>query len=512
MHDGSPVDQTLRNGAEPGRSTSWQELRRPAAEYFLALAATGVSAAMRWALPSALAPAPYLGFYPAVVVAAALGGVGPGLVATFASLLLVNFVFGRFNVHDSGAMARQVIWIVASIGVSVVAGMQRAARLRERRTEAALRDSEERLRLAADAAGVGVWSWTPGTSSVGVGARWRHLFGVAPDAEVTFETWRDALHPGDRDRAVRELNAASDAHRDFDVEDRVVQPDGSVRWIVDRGRARYDADGHAVRMTGVNVDISDLKRAEEALREADRRKDEFLGMLSHELRNPLAPIRNSIYLLGHVDATSEQAERARRVIERQVEHLTRLVDDLLDVTRIARGKIQLRRERVDLQAVVARAAEDFRPELEARGVAFRADVPDAAVWADVDATRITQVIGNVLHNAAKFTRRGDEVFLSLHAADGWVELRVRDTGAGIEPALLPHVFDAFVQGDRTLARTEGGLGLGLALVKGIVELHGGTVRAESAGKGHGTVVRVALPVLDALAAPPAPGKLERSSA
>jgi signal transduction histidine kinase len=188
------------------------------------------------------------------------------------------------------------------------------------------------------------------------------------------------------------------------------------------------------------------------------------------------------------------------VIERQAEHLTRLVDDLLDVTRIARGKIELRTSRVDLREVVLRAADDFRLALEDRGVAFRAALPDVKVWAETDATRIVQVVGNLLNNAAKFTARGDEVTLSLQVVGREAEIRIRDSGAGVDPALLPHVFEPFVQGERTLARTEGGLGLGLALVKAIAELHGGTARAESAGKGKGAEFVVRLPLVRGAAA------------
>ncbi|HEX9400173.1 MAG TPA: MASE3 domain-containing protein [Anaeromyxobacter sp.] len=233
------------------------------------------------------------------------------------------------------------------------------------------------------------------------------------------------------------------------------------------------------------------------LDDAGRRKDEFLGMLSHELRNPLAPIRNSVYILEQADPATEQASRARTVIKRQTEHLTRLVDDLLDVTRIARGKIELRRSRVDLREVVQRAAEDFRPMMEERGIALRTVLAESRVWSEADATRITQVLGNLLHNAAKFTSAGNEVTLSLRAAGADAQIRVRDTGAGIDPALLPNVFDAFVQGRRTLARAEGGLGLGLALVKGITELHGGSVSAESGGTGKGAEFVVRLPLVAA---------------
>ena len=254
------------------------------------------------------------------------------------------------------------------------------------------------------------------------------------------------------------------------------------------------------------VDMIERQRAEEALRcanqqlrEADRRKDEFLGMLSHELRNPLAPIRNSTYILRHSPPGSEQARRAQTVIERQTEHLTRLVDDLLDVTRVARGKIELRRARVDLRDLVERTAEDFEHVMEGRGVAFRTELPEGEVWTDADATRLAQLVGNLLHNASKFTRHDDEVAISLRVEGGVAEIRVRDTGAGIDPALLPRIFDPFVQGERTLARTEGGLGLGLAMVKGIAQLHDGSVEAESAGKGKGTEFVVRLPLVDATA-------------
>jgi PAS domain S-box-containing protein len=236
-----------------------------------------------------------------------------------------------------------------------------------------------------------------------------------------------------------------------------------------------------------------LRESEQSLREGDRRKDEFLGMLSHELRNPLAPIRHSTYVLRHAQPGSEQAQRAQTIIEHQSQHLTRLVDDLLDVTRIARGKIELRRERSDLREVVRRTAEDLRPVIENRGVAFRVDVPAVQVWADVDVTRVAQAIGNLLHNAAKFTQGGDSVTLSLDSDGTDAHIRIADTGAGIDAQLMPRIFTTFVQGERTLARSEGGLGLGLALVKGIVELHGGTVAAESAGTGHGAQFTIRLP-------------------
>jgi signal transduction histidine kinase len=282
---------------------------------------------------------------------------------------------------------------------------------------------------------------------------------------------------------------AENARRLTEGERPPFRPSG-IRQLDTLYQALEDASGRVSRAL-------DAERAARTVAdEHNRSKDLFLGMLSHELRNPLAPIRNATYLLRRVLPGSEQAHRAQAVIERQTEHLTRLVDDLLDVTRIARGKTELRRARVDLREVVGRAAADFRAPMEERGITFRTQLPDHEVWADADGTRITQVVGNLLHNSSKFTRAGGEVVLSFEVDGRDAAIRVRDTGSGIAPELLPRVFEAFVQGERTLARTEGGLGLGLALVKGITELHGGTVRVESAGRGMGAEFTVRLPVVE----------------
>jgi PAS domain S-box-containing protein len=266
-------------------------------------------------------------------------------------------------------------------------------------------------------------------------------------------------------------------------------------------------------------DVSDRRRAEAALQranarlvEADRHKDEFLGILSHELRNPLAPIWNSIYILDHAEPGGEQARRAREVIARQAGHLGRLVDDLLDVTRIANGKVDLRRTRLELGELVRRTGEDHRALLEQHGVTLELALPDAPVWVDGDLTRLAQVVGNLLQNAAKFTATGGRVTLSLVTAGGEAEIRVRDTGTGIEPALLEQVFEPFTQGAQGLARTAGGLGLGLALVKGLAALHGGRVAARSDGPGQGTEFVVTLPVASAAGTGEAVSRLPRAAA
>jgi PAS domain S-box-containing protein len=258
------------------------------------------------------------------------------------------------------------------------------------------------------------------------------------------------------------------------------------------------------------LDISERRRAEEALREADRRKDEFLAILSHELRNPLAPIRNSVYLLSRVEPGSPQAARARQVIERQSVHLTRLVDDLLDVTRISRGKIELRPVRLDLREVVRKTADDVRSMFDQRSVELTVEHSAGPLWVNADPTRISQVVGNLLHNAMKFTPPNGEVVITARSAGDRAEVHVRDTGIGIEPAELEHMFEPFAQADRTLARSQGGLGLGLALVLGLVRQHGGTVTARSDGIGRGAEFLVTLPLAPADAAHDADAEGERA--
>ncbi len=372
-----------------------------------------------------------------------------------------------------------------------------------KRQQAALRASEERFRLLADAMPQIVCVLAPDGDVEYVNGTWTAFSGLDSDSTAR-AGWDHIVHPEDVSAARECRRAALKRLEPQDVELRYRAADGTYRWFLSRLVPMVEGR-RVARFIGAAMDIDARKRAEQALREAnaklveaDRRKDEFLGMLSHELRNPLAPIRNSTYILRHAEPGSEQARRAQGVIQRQTEHLTRLVDDLLDVTRIVRGKIAVRRSRVDLRDVVGRAADDFQWMMRDHGVRFEVAVPDEPLWADVDETRIAQVVGNLLTNAGKFTRHGDGVTLSLAVIEGAAEIRVRDTGAGIEPDLLSRVFEPFVQGTGTLARTEGGLGLGLALVKGITELHGGTVRADSAGKGRGAEFTVRIPLAAAV--------------
>jgi PAS domain S-box-containing protein len=242
------------------------------------------------------------------------------------------------------------------------------------------------------------------------------------------------------------------------------------------------------------TDTTDLKAVEARLQEADRNKGHFLAMLSHELRNPLAPIRNSIYLMEHAAPGSEQATRAKEIMRRQTEQLTRLVADLLDMTRISSGKIELQRDRLDLREIVRKTTDDLLSLFDQNEVELRLEQAAGSVWVDADRTRITQVVGNLLLNAVKFTPARGTVTVGVDATESHARLHVRDTGVGIEPEQVLRLFQPFVQADRSLARTKGGLGLGLALVKGLVESHGGSVHARSEGLGRGTEFLVTLPL------------------
>ena len=231
------------------------------------------------------------------------------------------------------------------------------------------------------------------------------------------------------------------------------------------------------------------------MQEANQRKDEFLAMLAHELRNPLAPIRNAVHVLRLAGPADAQAQWARDVIQRQLQHLTRLVDDLLDVSRITQGKVTLHKEKVELAVVVARAVETIRPLLESRRLQLSISIPSEPIRLQADPTRLAQVVANVLNNATKYTEEGGCIWISAARAGEQVVLRVRDTGVGIPADVLPHIFDLFTQSARSLDRSEGGLGIGLTLVRNLVEMHGGKVEAFSAGSGHGSEFVVHLPAL-----------------
>lgn len=365
-----------------------------------------------------------------------------------------------------------------------------------------LRKSEERFRFLAETIPSMLWiSALDGTITY-ANRRWLEYRGLT--ALPVGSQWPDIeVHGDDRESWLAEWRAHLESGERFEVEARHRRHDGSFRWFLTRAVPRRSATGELVCWFGVTTDIHDQKVMQQQLREADRRKDEFLALLSHELRNPLSPIRNAVQVMRRRGGDDTELAWCRDVIERQTEHLTRLVDDLLDVSRITSGKVRLQRSTLALDAIVAGAIDLNRPLLEARHHTLIFDPPEPTVWVDGDAMRLGQVFANLVNNAAKYTENGGRITVRIetaaHADDGRHEaiVRVQDTGLGISAVMLPVIFNLFAQGERTIDQAQGGLGVGLALVRSLVELHGGSVEAHSAGAGHGSEFVVRLPLVTA---------------
>jgi len=373
----------------------------------------------------------------------------------------------------------------------------RLSRLRRAASEQ-IKMSEERLRIAIDEAGMGTWDLDLRSQEL----RWSRshytLLGLVPDESnlASYEMWRGRVHPADIARVEAAISASRDTRSLYSQEYRIVRADtGAVRWLRVLGRFLYDAAGLPVRNVGVVFDDTDRKTAEIALREADQRKDVFLATLAHELRNPLAPIRNAAQMLNAPKLGSEQLQWARSVIQRQVKHMALLLDDLLDVARITQGKLDLKKQRITLNGIIDSAVEAVRPLLDSKSHQFTVTLPSQPVTLDADPLRLSQVIGNLLTNAAKYTDAGGHITLSGLIDNGTLSLSIRDNGIGIPAESLSGIFEMFSQVEGATARSEGGLGIGLALVSGLVELHGGTVVAKSGGLGQGSEFIVQLPVV-----------------
>ena len=270
--------------------------------------------------------------------------------------------------------------------------------------------------------------------------------------------------------------------------------DGSRFWASGITTALRDGQGTLVGFTKVKRDLTDRKMAEEALKRADRTKDEFLATLRTELRNPLAPIRNSLHILLMASDKDPTLRRVSEIMERQVDHMVRLVDDLLEVSRITRGQIELRKERIELAGVVSRAVETSRPLIDAGQHQLAISLPTEPLVVDGDPVRLAQVVSNLLNNAAKYTNRGGQIWLTVRKEQDQASISVRDTGIGIPAAMQPLIFEMFAQVDRSSRRSQGGLGIGLTLVRSLVEMHGGKVHVKSEGKDLGTEFVVRLPL------------------
>ncbi len=362
-----------------------------------------------------------------------------------------------------------------------------------------LAEREEQLRLATEAAEVGLWDVDLLTDTLFWPSRVKAMFGISPEVPVSMTDFYAGLHPEDRERTSQAFAAALDPERRalYDVEYRTVgKEDGVIRWVAAKGRGIFDLTGRCVRVIGTAIDITARKQVQTALEEASRQKDEFLAMLAHELRNPLAPIGMASELLSRTLGDDPKSRAAIGIIKRQFTQLTRLVDDLLDVSRITQGRIALQKSHVDLADVVAHAVEMVEPQLRER----RHDLAITAtsyghLYVNGDFARLVQCVANLLTNAIKYTEAGGQLSICTRGDEQNAFIEVSDSGVGISAELLPRVFDMFVQSERTLDRAQGGLGIGLAVVKRLINMHEGAVVARSAGVGRGSAFEIRLPRL-----------------
>jgi PAS domain S-box-containing protein len=359
--------------------------------------------------------------------------------------------------------------------------------------EAAVRESEERFRAMADSAPLMIWVTDPQGQILFVNRAFFDFFGKK-QRDIANSSWADLLHPDDLARHQAAYAEALRTRQPFHAQVRVRHADGLWRWVDSAGAPRFTGNGDFAGLVGTSPDITELKRAGEALSEADRHKTEFLAMLAHELRNPLVPIRSAVLLMRRLGSPDDQLNALRDVVERQTNHLARLIDDLLDLARINEGKIVLRESRAALAALVAQAVETVQPLMEAAGHQLSVALPADPVHLFADETRLTQVLSNLLSNAVKYCQPGGHVALSAQADAGWLRLSVKDDGVGISTDMLTRVFELFTQDERSLDRARGGLGIGLTLVKRVVEMHGGSVQAFSDGPGCGSEFVLRLPL------------------
>jgi PAS domain S-box-containing protein len=356
----------------------------------------------------------------------------------------------------------------------------------------ALEQSEKLYRAIGESINYGVWVTDADGRCIYVSDSFLKLIGVTME-QAADDGWGAHLHPDDVADTMAAWKECARTGSAWYREHRFLGVDGKYHSILAQGVPIRDVNGIVQRWAGINLDISRLKNTERALLDADRRKDEFLATLAHELRNPLAPIRNAVRILDSDAADERQRKWGREVIARQVHRMSLLLDDLLDVSRITRGQLELKKDYVDLKAVVGVAVETARPLLDAKQHVLTVHLPAENLRLEADPLRLSQVIGNLLTNAAKYTDPGGKVVLTARLVNAELQISIRDTGIGLLPESIPALFTMFSQVNSAIDRAEGGLGIGLALVKGLVSLHGGRVEVRSDGLGRGSEFIVHLP-------------------
>lgn len=362
-----------------------------------------------------------------------------------------------------------------------------------KQSEEALRQSDERFKAIFGQTNAGVAQTDLTGRFALVNATYCSIVQRSAE-ELASLRMQDITHPDDLPRNVALLERLLSQREPFAIEKRYRLPDGSHVWVNAHVAVVNGADGEPSAVVAVVQDITQRKHAEEVLRHADRRKDDFLATLSHELRNPLAPLRNAFHILRRTDGVHASAAAVHAMMERQVEHLVRLVDDLLELSRISRGTLELRKERVSAASIIRNALETSDPLIKAARHELTVTLPDEPIWLDGDPVRLAQILANLLNNAAKYTREGGRIELGLSQSGGTVAMTVRDNGIGISADALPGVFEMFSRGDRERLRGEDGLGVGLALSLQLAEMHGGTITAASGGVGRGAEFSLLLPL------------------
>ena len=417
-------------------------------------------------------------------------------------------VQNNFVVVERPVRTRTLVEIVSS----ALRGRRHQYQIRDelivREQQAAhLEAQEQRLRFALTAGGLGSWELDLGSYELSCSDICKANFGRQANEAFSYQQLHESVHPLDKARVAAAIERSVRDGAEYDIECRVQWPNGETRWVMMRGLATYDTLGNPLRMAGASLDVTERKRMHEALqqseselsRQADelrlaaRRKDEFLATLAHELRNPLAPIRTGVDLLAR-SRDGEAAELALGVMQRQTGHMVRLIDDLLDVSRITNGKLQLKRQHVELPVIIEAAVELSRPLIERKGHTLEVSLPDDPLLLDADLTRIAQVIGNLLNNASNYTSPGGRIALTATRDGDSVVIDVTDNGAGIPRDRLDDIFEMFSQVNRSTERSQGGLGIGLALVRSLVEMHHGRVSASSPGLGQGSTFTIRLPL------------------
>ncbi|HEX2225753.1 MAG TPA: PAS domain S-box protein, partial [Candidatus Binatia bacterium] len=382
-----------------------------------------------------------------------------------------------------------------------------------KQAETALREHEERLRLALEAAHAGTWDADIITGVVTRDETTHTILGLPPENGQGQDEFFNVIHPDDRERLAAVRSRAIAEHSEYSGEFRVIRPDGTLVWVMNKGKPFYNSSGEVTRLVGICMDITERKRIEEELQRhvaelktVDRQKDDFIAVLSHEMRNPLAPVLNAVEILRVKGPQDREIVWCRDIIDRQVRHMARLLDDLLDISRITRDKLELRRHPVELAPIIHMAVETSRPLIEAGEHELVVEVASEPIVIDADSARIAQVIANLLNNAAKYSEPRGKINLQVKLDESGsgdqlaggrrcVLIRVADTGIGISPDKLAHIFDPFMQVDPASERTHGGLGVGLALAKRLIEMQGGTIAVASEGLGKGSQFTITLPTL-----------------